>query len=239
VSVFSSRATSASVVIKQQGNAQAEYELSQDGAILPCNTANGHPAEFDLFLHPNEKANALEQRGYTAAAAFKDGLDALSAVTLQTMLGFTAKTADRPEECGVSSGNAIAGFILTNASAKQTLFYDVILASACGKQPEKQQAHCEQFLSKPWSSYFSKKTPFGVDDPAPLQDVSFVKNGESRDIRLNVLPGLLAAIARGPDGMDRDPSHWRLKGFLNGQDIYGRMKVTTTWSHLTVLADRK
>jgi hypothetical protein len=238
-SVFSSRTASASVVIKQQGNEQAEYELSQDGAILPCNTANGHPAEFDLFLHPNDKANALEQRGYTATEAFKDGLDALSAVTLQTLLRFTYKDVDRPDECSVSSGNAVAGFILRNPSAKQTLFYDVVLASACGKQPAKRQAHCEQYLSKPWSLYFSKKTPFGVDDPAPLQGMPFLKNGESKDIRLNVLPGLLAAIAQGPDGMDHDPSHWRLQGFLNGQVIYGGMKITTTWSHLTVSAGRK
>jgi hypothetical protein len=237
--VFSSRTSSASVVIKQRANAGAELELSQNGAILPCNTANGRPAEFDLFLHPNDKANSLEQSGYTAAEEFKDGLDALSTVTLRTRLSFKVENVERSDECSVSSGNAVVGFILADPNSKQTLFYDVALASACGKQPEKREAHCEDYLSQPHSVYFAKKTPFGVDDPAPLQGVPFVRNGESRTIKLNVLPGLLGAIERGPADMDRDPSHWKLKGFLNGQFIYGGIEITTTWSDLTVLADHK
>ena len=238
-SVFSSHTPSASVVIKQKANSGSELELSQDGRVLPCNTANGHPAEFDLFLHPNDKADAYEQVGYTAAPEFKQGLDALSTLKVKTRLSFRAGDADRSEECGVASSNVTAGFILGNPSAKQTLFYDIVLATACGKQPQKRLDHCKSFLSHPWLSYFSRKTPFGVDDPAPLLGEPFVRNGEARDIDLDVLPGLLAAIERAPDGMDRDPAHWRLTGFLDGQVIYGGMKVATTWSNLTVAAARK
>jgi hypothetical protein len=237
--VFVSRAAEAGVTVVQQPDGQASYSFSQDGAALPCNTPKGKPRESDLFAHPNDAQNKFETNAYLAKiGSIKIG-DLKSLISVAT-LSYNARLSVLRRECSVAQGAAVIALILRDFVDRQTLFYQMELSQACGLQPGPREARCEHLTKTPRPNFFARKTPFGIDDPLPLHGQPFLADGETRKLSIDLLPRVKIAIATGPQGMSRDPSHWTVTGYYNGQIIFGGLRLETTWANVSLIAvDKK
>jgi hypothetical protein len=233
--VFVSRAAEAGVKVTQQPDGQARYSFSQDGAALPCNTADGKPRESDLFAHPNTAQNQFETNAYLAKIGSVKIDDLASLISVAT-LSYSAALSVPHKECPVAQGAAVIALILRDFSDRQTLFYQVELSQACGLQPNPRAARCKRLSKAPRPNFFARRTPFGIDDPLPLHGQPFLTDGETRKLSIDLLPGVKAAIATGPQGMSRDPSHWTVTGYFNGQIIFGGLRLETTWANVSLIA---
>jgi hypothetical protein len=237
--VFVSRAAEATVTVIQQPDGQARYSFSQDGAALPCNTPEGKPRESDLFAHPNGARNQFETSAYLAKIGSIKINDLKSLISVAT-LSYSAQLSVPHRECPVAQGAAVIALILRDFVDRQTLFYQMELSQACGLQPGPRAARCERLSRAPRPNFFARQTPFGIDDPLPLHGQPFLADGETRKLSIDLLPRVKIAIATGPQGMSRDPSHWTVTGYYNGQIIFGGLRLETTWTDVSLIAvDKK
>jgi hypothetical protein len=233
--VFVSYAAEARVQVEQQPDGQASYSFSQDGAALPCNTSEGKPRESDLFAHPNTAHNEFETNAYLAKIGSVKIGDLTGLISVAT-LSYSAQLSVPHRECPVAQGAAVIALILRDFVDRQTLFYQMELSQACGLQPETRAERCEGLAKTPRPNFFDRKTPFGIDDPLPLHGQPFLADGETRKLSIDLLPRVKAAIAAGPEGMSRDPSHWTVTGYYNGQIIFGALRMETTWANVSLIA---
>ena len=237
--IFVSHAAEASVTVEQQPDGQARYSFSQDGAALPCNTSEGRPRESDLFAHPNEAQNKFETNAHLAKTGSVKINNLASLISVAT-LSYSARLSVPHRECPVAQGAAVIALILRDPVDRQTLFYQVELSQACGLQPDPRAARCEHLAKVPRPNFFARTAPFGIDDPLPLHEQPFLSNGETKKLSIDLLPRMKAAIAAGPEGMSRDPSHWTVTGYYNGQIIFGGLRMETTWANVSLIAvDKK
>lgn len=239
VTVFSSTAKEASVTITQaKGATRATYKLIQDGTVLPCQGPDRQPRESDLFASPSGKAKPPHE----SAGLLADGKYALtdldhlfSDADVRIKYG-NVKSA---KGCAVSQGGPLISVVLNNPTSHQTLFYQLALAMICGPQPEDRQRFCNDMATKPGTNYFFTKDPFGVDDSLPLLGQPFLKSGERRDVRVDILPRLLKLIAEAPAGMDKRPENWRIGHYYNGQHIWGDITLESEWTSARLIASPK
>ncbi|MCB8881200.1 hypothetical protein ACELLULO517_13210 [Acidisoma cellulosilytica] len=234
--ISTSHAAEATVSVAQSPADGPVISLSQDGAILPCQTAGGQPRESDLLLSPNRGNNHFDVSGYLSQS-HAYALTSLHHLTASATVSYSATPSARPEVCGVAQGSALMAVILNNPVRHQTLFYQLALTLVCGPQPAPRLAFCAKMRAEPWSNFFFTKNPFGVDDRLPLLGQAFLTSGETRTIHVDLLPRLIGFLRAGPLSLDTDPSHWTIGGFYAGQDIWGGVKLTTHWSSVQLVAD--
>ncbi|TWB21664.1 hypothetical protein [Nitrospirillum bahiense] len=239
VTVFSSTAREASVTIIQARNAtHATYKLTQDGAVLPCQGPDGRPRESDLFASPSGKAKPPHE-SVGVLADGKYALTDLDNLFSDTDVRIKYENVKSTKGCAVSQGGPLISVVLNNPTSHQTLFYQLALSMVCGPQPEDRQRFCNDMLTKPRTNYFFTKDPFGVDDSLPLLGQPFLKSGERRDVRVDILPRLLKLIAEAPAGMDKRPENWRVGGYYNGQHIWGDITLESEWTSARLIASPK
>ncbi len=230
--ISSSASPGASVVVKRGPEGTESYTLSQNGAVLPCETASGSPREFDLFASPD--VNARPSGGISAYHVRSNGiaLSAMSHLRVRATVSMHYTDISVPKSCGVSQGSVLISVILNDLISHQTLFYQLGLGSLCGPQPAARMAFCLDAQTHPRSNFFFKTNPFGVDDALPLLGRPWMKNGETRTINVDILPRLIHFVETGPPGMDHDPAHWVLGSYYNGQHIWGDVSLTTVWQNV-------
>jgi hypothetical protein len=227
--LFTSRAAESSVVITQISAGTASYQLSQNGAVLPCGTG-GAPLESDLL------AGSYHQ---DAPPGKYLALSALTSLISTTTIKYQYGEATPRHICAVSQGGPLISVILNNRTKHQTFFYQLELGDVCGLQPAARARMCEAAGANPRPSFYSNKNPFGADEPLPLFGEKWLADNETRAIRVDLLPHLIDLVENGPPAMDHDLSHWTMGGYYNGQHIWGDMTMTTTWSHVSLLATTK
>lgn len=185
-----------------------EVRLEQHGRELECDVRHGQAREFDLFLSP---ARMVHQ----------------SVATPQRMtlsLAFEAKIGKsrREHECHITQGATLVAFVLGNATAKQTLFYQIHFQV---ERERGREMHEEQPRHLAW---FWRRNPFGVDqylgNEGPVVNRSF-----------DILPLVRRVIASAPHGADRNVEHWTVNSTYAGQHIWGGATVTSTWHEYSLM----
>jgi hypothetical protein len=224
--VFTSRAPESSVVITQTPAKTASYQLSQNGAVLPCDTG-GEPRESDLFAGSYNQHTPPEKLLTLTALT-----NLISTATIKYQYG----EATPRHVCAVSQGSALISVILNDQTKHQTFFYQLELSDECGPQPAARARMCETSRTNPKPSFFFGKNPFGADEALTLFGQKWLANNETRTIHVDLLPHLINLVENGPPEMDHDPSHWTIGAYYNGQHIWGDMTMTTTWSRVSLLA---
>jgi hypothetical protein len=236
--ILYSHAAAASVtIIREAGTEHESVGLRQDGAVLPCVGGDGKPRESDLFIGPNVQNTPALKSGMLRSG---DGIPTLAqmshlfqTVTLSARYG----PARTKRSCAVNQASAIIGVVLSDlvASPPQTMFYQISLNRFCGPGTAERVRLCTSAPRQP-AVYFPTN-PFGTDDALPLAGQPFLANGETRTVRLDLLPRLTLVLSTGPEGIDRDVSHWKIGGLYLGQHIWGDVTMETTWQdyHLVVM----
>jgi len=234
--VFVSKAAEAAVEIVRRPNGRVAYQLSQDGAALPCEE-NGQPRESDLLVRANgQDVKWPEAPGLLLPRDKPLSLQALTRLVTTATATVHSGPADSPKGCAVSQARALVSVILNNPTTRQTLFYKVTLNNVCGPQPEARRKFCTSFTQRPRPFYYFRTNPFGVEDPLPAVGETWLDNHERRTIRLDILPRLIAHIKAGPSAMDHDPGHWNVSAYYNGQHIWGDVTMTSQWEDIGLFA---
>jgi hypothetical protein len=236
--VFSSSAPEAGVTIVRTPDTRMSYRLSQNGAVLPCER-QGEPLESNLLAGPvSLRSGSQDRKNSTFPHKNVTQISQLANLVASATLkvGFGAATTRKG--CAVSQAAALISVVLNNRIAHQTLFYQVALYLGCGPQPANRQALCERLRRVPRASYYFSTNPFGVADVLPLFGQKWLADNERRAVRLDLLPHILQLIDTGPATMDRDPSHWTVDGYYNGQHIWGDVIMWSEWEDVDLVATR-
>jgi hypothetical protein len=209
--------------------------LAQNGSVLPCLNQVGRPREFDLFISPG-KLRGRPSTPQPAQAGASASLSELTALVQSATVAIRTARPPGDKNCTLNKGNALLALILHNtvAQPKQTLFYQLALNRFCGRASPERRRECD--APPRHFNFFSTRNPFGVDDMLPLVGEPFLAGGESRVLRIDLLPRLKDIIASAPAGMDPDVSHWVVDGAYAGQHIYGDVILETEWSENRLIA---
>jgi hypothetical protein len=226
------------------------YELSQDGSRLPCSTAGGQPREFDLFAGANTRSVSEEAPSARLADADRRApirLDSLRSLVLTVnadvavAAGTTADTG-----CQINRANVLAAVVLRNsvASPRQVFFYQLALFTFC--RPGPTEAACRQGIGRSffwWAGEEARNRQgkivlrkFGYRDTLTNFGQPMLAPAEPSVIRLDLLPHLAALIRSGENGLDPDLSHWEIGSVYHGQNIWGAVRLQTTWSDFRLIA---
>ncbi|MGC9270369.1 hypothetical protein [Acidiphilium sp.] len=147
--------------------------------------------------------------------------------------------ATSDKHCVVNQGSALAALVLTDNARRpvQTLFYQLTLYRLCGSGPVARVRLCNATPQK--VTWFFSQNPFGVADFLPLAGQKFLRAGEVRQLRINLLPRLRDVIAHAPKTMDHNLNHWKVGGVYIGQNIWGDVVLQSRWSGYRLVAITK
>jgi hypothetical protein len=231
VEILTSTAPEALVRLRRSPDTES-IALVQDGAALPCVSADGKPRESDLFFSPKDRSTP----GPSALTSGLVPIAQLQSLVLDTTLTVRLGMTARPKGCTVNQGTAVAAVVLTDRAAHpaQTLFYQLALAFPCGPGPASRVRQCEGGTRAAW--FFSPHNPFGAADYLAKAGEPYLKSGERRSLRLDLLPRISKLIAAAPEKMDHDPTHWAVNNFYAGQHIWGDFAMASTWERFQVIA---
>jgi hypothetical protein len=231
--IYDSRAPEAQVSLHVLGDGSAFYVLSQNGAILPCEK-RGQPDEADLFSSPNSASVKPPAVAAVLIRSNSISLASMAHLYATQTVGFTYGYATSSPSCAVNKGAPLIAVILNNLVAHQTLFYQLALGGMCDDRQAAAGEACQARMANPHGSFFSRANPFGVDDALPLLGQPWLRNHETRALKLDLLPRLLTFIQSGPAAIDHDPSHWVLGSYYNGQHIWGDVTMQTVWKQVSL-----
>ncbi|HEV2362717.1 MAG TPA: hypothetical protein VGS12_00815 [Caulobacteraceae bacterium] len=215
-----------------QGPSGRQVSLSQRGASLPCLGFN-RPRESDLFIQPIKDEQGLGRTGLTPAAAHMP-LTRMRRLMVIATVSASGGPSPVQKGCQASRGSGMIAVSLTNRASGQTFFYQLVINQVCSPENRGGYPDCMPWLHKP--SYWSRKNPFGVADTLPLLGRPYLRDGETRDLRLDILPRLKRFIEQGPPGIDTNLGDWQFGGAYIGQHIFGDVDLTTTWAGYRLVA---
>ncbi len=198
-------------------------EISQTGAVLPCETMPGIPRESDLFIAPVH--SQLARMG-PALASF---------ASLHQLVEVSVTASLLPQHvCRVNQGSALLAVILVDHAVKpaQSFFYQLALSQTC--QPGLGGTPCPAQHHRMF--YYFRNNPYGADDYLPMAGHAFIASSTPVHLDIDLLPRLKAAIAGGPSAMDKNLSHWVLASVYCGQHIWGGVTLRTSWSGYQLIA---
>jgi len=239
----------ASVEMTKSGDG-AIFTLSQNGQSLPCelHNINGPHWEFDLFV--STSPGSVNPKIATALATQQNGLGDLIALRHDIDLEIANEWPPRPRtECIANQSNLLTAFVLHNAIANppQTLFYQLALGTLCAPGPGIKQ--CEASRNK--AAFFFTGTEnrskagaiigrtYGYRDVISSYGQHPLQSHERATFSIDILPRLKQVIGSGENGLDPEPSHWRLMNAYFGQSIWGNIGVTSQWSHYGLSAETR
>jgi|GEM_PF-5763007 hypothetical protein len=218
--IYTASAPAASVRIAQSP-VGTDVTLQQNSAIVPCRTAGGRPWESDLFLSSTSHATGVIP-GRPSPYLLSD----IAALHEIVTVSVAATPAQTPKSCAVTMGGAVLAIVLQDFAVKphQTLFYQLHLNRYCRNQPG-------EVCTMPWTKplYYTHRNPYGCDDILSRVGQALLQNGVPRALDIDMLPGLRAAVAGAPPGMDRNQAHWSVAGGYIGQISWGDINVTSHW----------
>jgi hypothetical protein len=77
-----------------------------------------------------------------------------------------------------------------------------------------------------------------ADDFHSTYGQPFMVPGPEQSYAINIVPPVEDVIAKGPNGMDHDPAHWRLAGIYYGNHIWGNVGISSEWKNFNVTVNR-
>jgi hypothetical protein len=183
--------------------------------------APGGDSEFDLFLSP--VGNGYPSRRPALLAPERSPrIAAMAALTM------TLGVQLRAEEVREAPGRLDFAFyttalVLSNRSADQVLFYQVILRDTRSAWFERAQQPATQW-------FFAGPRRFGVNDSlAVFERTPLLPGDPSRVLRLEIRDRLRAALATGPEGLDRDERNWVVSGSYTGTGLEGEVRISAAF----------
>jgi hypothetical protein len=72
------------------------------------------------------------------------------------------------------------------------------------------------------------ETVYGVNDSVSVYGMGSLTVGVERIFSLNVLSRVRELIAGNPVGLDKDPSHWVVRGFYSGTATHAQARIEST-----------
>lgn len=236
-SIFSTHSAGAGVIVTR-GLAGTTLDLEQNGQMLACNDAAGHPQEFDLFAEPNGAGvKSPRLAGLFPAGFSKQPLSTLSHLYLSANVTMQESLADSRKHCQVNIANTQFSVILINdvSEPNQVFFYQLLFSRFCGAAPTIKLNSCG--MEKKKIEQYSPKNPYGADDFLPLLGMAWLEKGQKTSIQADLLPRLKQAISTGPAGLDKDITHWHIGSVYLGQIIYGDLTLRSSWRDVSLLAE--
>jgi hypothetical protein len=196
--------------------------LAQNLSDIPCTQVfpSGRTLvhEFDLLAGPNKHGRA----GKAPAA---DGDDA-------EPLTHTA--------CSNNRMNVIEAVVLTNPASRQTLFYQLRLATLAGASGEHRNAPvAPNWFFAGQNIQTGASGQFGFGDNPTTFSVRFTEPGGSTNYKLDLLPRLKQLIAEGARfGVAQDLSQWRITGAYEGLGSWGHVRGSAELSNYSLRVER-
>jgi hypothetical protein len=234
--IYRSESRSASVTVFK--GADNHYTLSQNGADLTCSATT--TPEFDLFASVKPTSPPTQET-----------------TTLGQMHNFRLTTdlkidrqwpAPGSQPCNHNAVNVLAAVVLRNTttSPPQALYYQLSLYEYCAPGPKEDacnKSRDSRFFW--WSGIVDKdalgrpiRERFGVRDTLTSYGAIRPSLGKRDLIQIDLKPRLEAILATGPNNIDRNPDHWFISGPYNGQSLFGRAGLESTWYGFDLAIDR-
>jgi hypothetical protein len=198
------------------------FELTQDGVAAGFRMAPGGDSEFDLFLSP-------VGHGYPSRRPALLAPERSPRVASMASLTMTLGVQLRAEEVREAPGRLDFAFyttalVLSNPRADQVLFYQVILRDTRTAWFERAQQPATQW-------FFTGPRRFGVNDSLAVFERTPLLPGDAlRALRLEIRDRLRAALATGPEGIDRDERNWVVVGSYTGTGMEGEVRISAAFS---------
>jgi hypothetical protein len=225
------------VTLTRSGESAA-VDLLEDGAALPCLSADRHPRELDLFLSPNggQQNRPPAVQGMLALGANNPTLATMAHLYASGTVGVAWGVASSRKHCANNQGSALISIVLNDShkQAGQTIFYQLNLDTFCLRDPVDEMKSCRGPSHGPVG--FSRTNPFGFDDDLASFDAKPAPPERPGKLTVDLLPRLLDVVQRTGEAGDRDPSHWVVGGVYIGLHIWGDVTLHTTWSDFRLQA---
>lgn len=192
------------------------FSISQDGGQLHCEE-NGRPLEFDGFLGSNTKANNPNLPSAENGTIISVPLSKLGALTQEIQLKLNHANLVGGSACGFSKSLSIVCVVFTNKQAKQVFFYQIVLYG---------------FNVSPKSFWWARGKPNGRYGFNQVTDLAARpwQEGESRQLKLDILPAVENLIGASGVGIDPNLDNWVLSAAYFGNTLYGGVHLETEWS---------
>lgn len=172
--------------------------------------------EFDLLAEPDDVDIYDDAGDGMLPTGKRPTLAALSTLSVGTQQ--QVKSAWHGTRCppGVNLATTLIGLVFRNPTSHQTLFYQIITYDSRGA-----------FFRGFW--FFTGPADFGVNDTVTvLGDSAMTSGGPVKNYAFDILSRLKTLIATGPNGLDKDLSHWKVGGPYIGSATNGEATITST-----------
>ncbi len=210
------RAANDSMVVAIDGGAEPHFRIAQNGEQLRCE-GNGAPLEFDGFIGTNTRGNnpGLPTAEHGDVPAIP--LSKLGSLTQEMGLKLNQANLVGNSRCAVSKSLSIVCAVFTNRDAKQVFFYQIALYG---------------FNVNPKSFWWARGRPNGRFGFNQVTDVAAKPwaVGDSRKLKLDILPAVRSLITTSGVGIDPNLDHWSLSAAYFGNTLYGQVSLDTEWS---------
>jgi hypothetical protein len=210
-------------------------ELAHNGNDLQCASAtesdpSASGKEFDMFISEDPFNKGI------SSYANSPPIDKFTSLSYSFTLSMTYAVIGT--RCSIAGNNPyfdqadpMAALVLYDPSTNQTLFYQILLS-------ENTSAVYDQCGTSP-SWYFAPQpnnpTIYGVNEYVTSYGVSCGKRSDGvRTYALDPLPHLQNLIKNSPIGMDKNSSHWTIRGTYIGTIGYGDFSIVSLWSKVSL-----
>lgn len=212
-----SRAANDSLTVEVAHGAEPHFKIMQSGEGLRCEGGAGSPLEFDGFIGTNTKANnpGLPSAEHGDIRALP--ISKLGSLVQDMTLKVNQAALVGSSRCAVSKSLSIVCVVFTNTDAKQVFFYQIALYG---------------FNLNPKSFWWAKGRPngrFGFNQVTDIAARPWTM-GDSRSLRLDILPAVASLITTSGVGIDPNLDHWFLSAAYFGNTLYGQVRLDTEWS---------
>ena len=235
---FSANGISANKFASVQFHPGGAIALAQNLSAIPCMqvfpSGRNLVREVDLLAGPNKRNQAGN-----APAADGDDTEPLTQVE-NLMLRVTLSLnsfAVIDAACGNNRMNVTEAVVLTNPASRQTLFYQLRLATLTDREGRKAPAPNWFFAGQNIQTGASGQ--FGFGDNVMSFGAPFSQPGTSTPYKLDLLPRLKQLIAEGARfGVVQNLSQWHITGAYEGLGSWGHVRGSAEFSNYALYVTR-
>jgi hypothetical protein len=210
------RAANDGLAVEIDHGAEPHFKILQNGERLRCEE-NGTPLEFDGFIGSNTRANDPNLPSAEHGDMRSVPLSRLGSLTQEISLKLNQANLVGSSRCAFSKSLSIVCVVFTNKQSKQVFFYQIALYG---------------FNVNPRSFWWAKGRPNGRFGFNQVTDIA-VKSwsvGDSRELKLDILPAVQSLITTSGVGIDPNLDNWFLSAAYFGNTLYGQVRLETEWS---------
>ena len=225
--------TYASVQFRPGGTIALAENLSGVACMKVFPSGRKFVREVDLLAGPNKRSQA----GNAAVADADDTEPLTQARNIVLTVTLSLKTlAVIDKACGNNRMNVTEAVVLTNIASRQTLFYQLRLATLDGAGGVRRNAPVAPnwfFAGQNIQSGTSGQ--FGFGDNVTIFGAPFTEPGASTNYKFDLLARLKQLIAEGARfGMAQNLSQWRITGAYEGLAGWGHVRGSAEFGNYSL-----